>query len=214
MKSVSLLLCSLVLIMGCASGPPPLTPQEVYDQCMAKQRAAMDASIAMEKQEAMARFKAEEIDLAMERRAARLARAVDEKRLVRESLDRERQAMEKASTEQAIRDIATTERAVREQAATDRAYRDLAYEERADKERAAKEDAIARHGVNRKPWSTWCEIRRDRVARGVDPDAEAVEYVPSADSGRQPVEEEIRRGRQERFNNCLSGAVLPFHCSY
>lgn len=65
---------------------------------------------------------------------------------------------------------------------------------------------------------TICEIRRDRVARGVDPDAvsigeSALAEDPAGDAFRRTMERQ-RQNRQELFNECLSRAVLPFHCSY
>lgn len=111
----------MLVSAGCASVPPPLTPQEVYDQCMSKPITIP--------------------------------------------------------------------------------------QEWPDWKKAIKKDFEHLRKVN-------CEIRRDRVARGVDPDAEYSGYVPEPSSDILQIENEARRSRQERFNRCLSGAVLPFHCSY
>ena len=58
-----------------------------------------------------------------------------------------------------------------------------------------------------------CAERRDHIARSVGP--EYYPYQPSSSSSDLLwIKNEPRRMRQERFNHCLSGAVLPFHCQY
>lgn len=62
---------------------------------------------------------------------------------------------------------------------------------------------------------TICGIKRDRVARGVDPDADAVAepYQPvTVPAGS--LTDRLERDRQRSQLECLRHAVLPFHCSY